>query len=214
MKKRERSFLFFALFSMLLLVVSCGGEKETAPAGDEAGKAKIGGVFADVIEALDAEDQKPPEVAFERGEMTKAEWKLFVRARNRLYVPIETYDYYYSDDEYGDEESGDGTDVKSLDDILTEEREEYGALRKSLTGPAEGAESASTPTIKGSPYDGTNAAVEEKLETFFADLPTLMENTPESKREKVVEIVCLRFSNILLKNGILPESFPAEPLDK
>lgn len=214
MKKTERRFLFFALILIPLLAVSCGGKTKTTPAGDETGGVKAGGVFADVVAALMADDEKPPEVAFEKGEMTKAEWKLFIRARNRLYVPIETYDYYYSDDEYGNEGSDEGTEEKSLGDILTEEREEYQALRQSLVGPAEDTEAPLVPDKKGSMYDGTNKAVEEKLNTFFADLPTLMENTPESDREKVIEIVCLRFSNILLRHGILPESFPAEPLDK
>jgi hypothetical protein len=192
-KSIKRGFILPVLLLVPLLVVSCGGEKKTSPAGDAATEGKEGGVFADVVAALSEDDSKPPEPAFEKGEMTKKEWKLFIEARNRLYVPIETYDYYYEDE--SDEES-EGEEVESIDDILKAEREQYLTLRKSLGDTAK-------------TYDEAKKEVDEHLGDFFDDLEGLMEITPAAEREKVLEIVCLRFGNILLKQGVPPESFTA-----
>jgi|GEM_PF-2197354 len=200
MKSINRGFFLLVPLLISLLLVSCGGEKKISPAGDTTEAVKKGGVFADVVAAISEDDSEPPELAFEKGEMTKKEWKLFIRARNRLYVPIETYDYYHSDDEYGDESEGEEK-VDSLDDILKAEREQYLTLRRSLGN-----------TVKS--YCEVKESVDEKLKDFFDDLTELTEMIPEAKREKVLEIVCLRFSNILLKQGVLPESYSAESPNK
>lgn len=198
-KSIKRGFFLPVLLLALLLIVSCGGDKKASPAGDTTDTVKKGGVFADVVAALSEEDSTPPEPAFEKGEMTRKEWKLFIRARNRLYVPIETYDYYYEDE--SDEESEGEEKVASLDDILKAEREQYLTLRQSLSDTAK-------------TYGEVKKDVDEKLGDFFDDLKELMETVPATEREKVLEIVCLRFSNILLKQGVLPESYSAESPNK
>ncbi|MBN1573139.1 MAG: hypothetical protein JW984_08085 [Deltaproteobacteria bacterium] len=196
MKSIKRGFILPVLLLVPIVIVSCGGEKKVSPTGDTTDKVKKGGVFADIVAALSEDASKPPDLAFEKGEMTKKEWKLFIRARNRLYVPIETYDYYYSEDESGEESEGEEK-VDSLDDILKTEREQYLTLRQSL---------GDTPKS----YDEVKKDVDQKLNDFFDDLTELMETVPAAEREKVLEIVCLRFSNTLLKQGVLPESFTAE----
>ena len=200
MKSINRGFFLLVPLLISLLLVSCGGGEKMSPAGDTTDVEKKGGVFADVVAALSEDDSKPPDLDFKKGEMTKKEWKLFIQARNRLYVPIETYDYYYSEDEYGDESEGEKK-VESLDDILKAEREQYLTLRRSLGDTAK-------------PYDEVKESVDEKLKGFFDDLAELTEVTPTAKREKVLEIVCLRFSNTLLKQGVLPESYSAKSPDK
>jgi hypothetical protein len=207
MKGIKRASIIFTLILVSIFLVSCGGgETKTTPTGEEIGDVKKGGVFGDVITVLSEEDVAPPEPTFKKDEMTKKEWKLFIQARNRLYVPLESYEYYY-EDEYTDDPEGD-TDVDSLGDILKKEQEQYQTLRYSLK------ESFKESTSDTGKDDGTIGddlgKVDEKLNTFFSDLTELMEVTPDAKREEVLEIVCLRFNNTLLRLGILPETFSAK----
>ncbi len=207
MKGIKRLSIIFTLILVSIFLVSCGGgETKTTPTGEETGDVKKGGVFGDVITALSGDDITPPELTFKKDEMTKKEWKLYVQARNRLYVPLESYEYYY-EDEYTEDLEGD-TVVDSLGDILTKEREQYQSLRYSLK------ESLNESISDTGKDDGTIGddlgKVDEKLNTFFSDLTELMEVTPDAKREEVLRIVCLRFSNTLLRLGILPETFSAK----
>ncbi len=209
MRVIKRVSIIFALVLIPIFLVSCGGETKTTPAGEEIGDTKQGGVFGDVITALSEyelskEDTAPPELTFKKSEMTKKEWKLFIQARNRLYVPLESYEYYYSEDEYTDDPEGD-TVADSLGNILKEEREQYQSLRYSLK--------ESLTDTKGNYSNISNDEkknIDEKLNTLFGDLTELMKVTPDAKREEVLEIVCLRFNITLLRLGILPETFSAK----
>ena len=204
MRRIKRVSIIFALITMSIFLVSCGGETKTTPAEKETGGEKKGGVFGDVITALSVDDTAPPELTFNKDEMTKKEWKLFIQARNRLYVPLESYEYYYSEDEYTEDSEGE-TVVDSLSDILKEEREQYQSLRYSL-------KKSLTDTGKdyGNISSDEKKNIDEKLNKLFGDLAELMEVTPDAKREEVLEIVCLRFSITLLRLGILPETFSAK----
>lgn len=207
MRGTKRVSIIFILILIPVFLVSCGGETKTTPAGEETGDVKKGGVFDDVITALSEEDVAPPELTFKKDEMTKKEWKLFIQARNRLYVPLESYEYYY-EDEYTDDPEGD-TDVDSLGDILKKEQEQYQTLRYSLKESLK--ESISdTGRDYGNISEDDRKNIDEKLNALFSDLTELMKIIPDAKREEVLIIVCLRFNNTLLRLGILPETFSAK----
>jgi len=203
MREIKRVSIIFTLILVPIFLVSCGGDTKTTPAGEETMDVKKGGVFGDVITALSVDDIAPPELTFKKDEMTKKEWKLYVQARNRPYVPLESYEYYYEDESTEDSE-GD-TVVDSLDDILKEEREQYQSLRGSLKETL-----SDTGRDYGNISDDDRKNIDEKLNVLFTDLTKLMKITPDAERKEVLEIVCLRFSNTLLRLGILPETFSAK----
>ena len=179
-------FVFFVLISFAIFAASC--EKKAEP---ESVAPEPEGVFSDVLKAIyEVRGEYPKEISEEDG-ISKKERRLLLEGRNSFYVPVDTYEYYYY------EEEGEG--ANPLDAILDSEWEEYIALSSSIS------------TVDTSSKDSElRKNIEENLEDFYLDLPKLMseiEPLPKNIREKVIHIVSLRYQNTILRGGLDPVSF-------
>lgn len=160
---------------LLLTPVAC--DKGEPPLIEEDIVIDAENIFADIMEAIaELEEDFASKTVWERDEyLSDREWDLLTDARESFYVPMDTSDYYYY---YYDDEQEEGGNP--LEAILDAEWESYLALRASIEGFSE-----PTPDI--------DEKSDERLDKFYSDLEALLEMTPERLREKVLNIVSLRY---------------------
>jgi hypothetical protein len=179
----------FALSSILLVSVWACGKK--APPAVEG--PKPGGVFADVIEAIDKIKATSPEQKEPDGDIGRYERGLVTSARKEFLVPPAVSETMSDEGYYGGEGTG-GEAGDPLDVILDAEWDEY----KSLAASA----------APGEPSPELRSEVEKSLDDLYRDLPTLMDATPAGPlRERVIHIVTLRYYNTILRAGVDPGRF-------
>lgn len=182
----------FGLTLLCILAISASACERKAPPPTEEG-AKPGGVFGDVIEAIDQVKAGYPEEEKRDSSVGRSEWDLIVSAREKFLMPPFVLETPSEDDYYipGETEGGAGGDA--LDVILDTEWEEY----KNLVG--------SVAPEKPSPE--LREEVKSSLGDLYRDLPPLMEATPDLLRERVMHIVTLRYYNTILRAGANPRWF-------
>jgi hypothetical protein len=178
----------FALLSILVISVSACGKK--APPAAEG--PKPGGVFADVVEAIDKITAGYPEQKAPDGDIGRFERELVASARKEFLVPPAVSETTSGEGYYAEEGTG-GEAGDPLDQILDAEWAEYTDLAASVA-PEE-------------PSPESRKEVEESLNDFYRDLPILMDATPGTLRERVIHIVTLRYYNTILRAGVDPRSF-------
>ncbi len=186
-----RSAGVLLLFAAIAALWAC----HAAPPAGEAPKA--GGVFADVLEAVQTLTAEIPEAGPRDADVPRDEWALILEARQSFTVPRIVYEYptdydYYSD-EADDGAGDDGMQGDALDVILDAEWEEYQNLSASVTSEA--------------PDPALFAYAQDSLADFYRDLPALMEAVPDTLRERVIHIVVLRYFNTILRAGVDPRLF-------
>jgi len=167
---------------------------QAAPPEGEGQPVK-GGVFADVIGAIETVKKSVPEAGERGSDVPRGEWKLILDARQRFMVP-RVVSETPAETEYYEPEAPDAADTPdltqgdALDVILDAEWAEYTTL------------SGSVPPGTADPE--LVKAAEESLADFYRDLPVLMAAVPDTMRERVLHIVVLRYFNTILRSGIDP----------
>ena len=162
------------------------------------GTPATGGVFADVVTAVETVKTSMPEAGERDSDVPRGEWKLILDARQRFTVPRIVSDYsaetdYYEPDGTDTAGSTDMTRGDALDVILDAEWDEYTTL------------SASVPSGTADPE--LVKAAGESLADFYRDLPILMDAVPDTMRERVLHIVVLRSFNTILRAGVDPRLY-------
>jgi hypothetical protein len=189
---RARRLFYIFLISAVAVLWACHA---APPEGGTT--AEKGGVFADVIAAVETVKESLPKTGEPDSDVPRGEWKLILDARLRLTVPHivsdgSTNDYYEPE---GTDTTGgaDTTQGDALDVILDAEWEEYTTLSNSVLS-----ETADPEVVK---------TAGESLTDFYRDLPTLMAAVPDSMRERVLHIVVLRYFNTILRAGVDPRLY-------
>jgi hypothetical protein len=183
----------FLLVSALAIVWGC----HAAPPAGEGAPAK-GGVFADVIAAVETVKKSMPAAEKRDSDVPRGEWKLILDARERFTVPrvvsesSSEGDYYQPE---GTDAAGgaDTTQGDALDVILDAEWEEYTTLSNAALSVT-----ADPELVK---------VARESLTDFYRDLPVLMDAVPDAMRERVLHIVVLRYFNTILRAGVDPRLY-------
>lgn len=188
-----RRLSYVLLISAAAMLWGC----HAAPPEGEGTPAK-GGVFADVITAVETVTTSIPEPGERDSDVPRGEWKLILDARQRFTVPRIVSDYSAETDYYepGGTDTAGSTDMTrgdALDVILDAEWDEYTALSNSVLS-----ETADPELVK---------AAGESLADFYRDLPILMDAVPDTMRERVLHIVVLRYFNTILRAGVDPRLY-------
>lgn len=190
-----RGALLLSCAVLLVAFVLAWGCRPKAP--EEESVPKAGGVFSDVIEAIDRINSSEPKEVSRDEDVPRGEWAMIMDARERLVSPRFVYESSAEEDYSEAGNADEGGQGDALDMILDAEWDEYRNLSASI--------------VPDSPNVDIRKAMEDSLVDFYKDLPGLMAVVPDTLRERVTHIVVLRYYNTILRAGVDPRLFIGPP---